>query len=634
MFESLLESILQKFLGKFIQGLNSQNLKLGVWSGKVVIENVSIKPEVLEMFEIPIALRFSSIGKLSLNVPWSSLSSSPVEVFLEKVFIIIGPKQQKDWKFIDYNTIMKKIELIENYVKQCIQKFVEKEKSLQESATGVKSADQQAGYFEKIKLRIIDNIQVNIKSIHIRFENEGVEGLHDEMKYSWGITLDKLEIYTTDINWNKNFFDRTEEKNKDKPMNKLLKLGSFCIYWNSAEKVQLSGKPANEILDSLNGLIKRENDPSKSEEILSINAAIKLVQKTKLDVFDSPEFVLDIELKAIHTNLKKAQLQEIIHLIDFFNVYHNKLNEKRKTASIISEDDRVRHRKSFLELFDKIQRTEQKNMDCLNPDDKQTYQDILTVEPIEEIFPWVKEAVIVIQKDQKLQEIEQKKIKQAQGWFGGWWGGSGDKSAEISEEEKGQLEKFFTDNFSEEALNMPSVLKPANYVWFQLEFRLEGGSITLSQISKNGDEEGVKFSFEALKAVLLQRGEKNLEFKLSVMDFNIDLLTKYKGNQNLIKSNFLKKNELIVNKNEDFLNVKFEKFPINFPENEVQPDSEITVVNKSAKIVYNPIAVKRLVDFFDVKLEHDELKDAAWQQLEKLNDATKVLIYIYIYIKS
>lgn len=622
MFESLLEQILQKFLGQFVQGLNSQNLKLGVWSGNVVIENVSIKPEVLEMFEIPIALKFSSIGKLSLQVPWSSLSSSPVEVVLEKVFIIIGPKQQKDWKFVDYNTIMKKIELIENYAKACIQKFLVKEKSLLDSSTKA-SEESQAGYFEKLKLRIIDNLQVTIKSIHIRFENQGVEGLHDELKYSWGITLDKLEIFTTDTTWKKNFFDRTDIKNKDKPMNKLLILGSFCLYWNPNEIDPIAGKPNKEVLDSLTGLIKKTGDLAQSTELLSINAEIKLVQKTKLDNFDSPEFILDIELKAINTNLKKLQLQEIIHLIDIFNVYHNKLMQKRKCASIISEQDKQRHSKDFIVLYEKIMRSATKDLTSLLEDEKQTFQDILMAEPLEALFPWVKEVVKNVQKEQKISQIELKKQKEAKGWFGGWWGGAGEKT-EITKEEKGEWEKFFEDNFSEEALNMPSIIKPIDYVWFQLEFRLEGGSITLSNITPNGNEEGIKFQFEGMKAVLLQRGEKNLDFSLFIMEFNIDLLTVYKGSKNPIKTSFLSKNELVVNKNEAFLSLKFEKYPNKYPEKEIQPDSEITLVNKSSKIVYNPIAVKRLVDFFDVKFENDELKDAAWQQLEKLNDATKV----------
>lgn len=628
MFESLLEQILQKFLGKFVEGLNSQNLKLGVWSGNVVIENVSIKPEVLEMFEIPICLKFSSIGKLSLTVPWSSLSSSPLEVFMERIFIIIGPKQQKDWKFFDYNTIMNKIEQIENYVKTCIQKFIEKEKSLLESSSGTNTDQQQAGYFEKLKLRIIDNIQVTINSIHIRFENEGVQGLHSEMKYSWGITLDKIEIYTTDEKWKRNFFDRTDEKNKDKPMNKLLKLCSLSLYWNSNDKLQLATQNKNEILVGLENLITRTGQPAKTCELLSLNSEIKLIQKTKLDTYDSPEFILDIELKAINTNLQKQQLQEIIHLIDIFNVYHNKLMEKRRSATAISLSDKERHKADFIKLFEKVQMSANKNYkECLSNDDQQLYEDILTAEPIEEIFLWVKDVAKTIQKNQKLQEIEKKKIKDSQGWFGGWWGGGATQDVQVSQEEKNEWDKFFEKNFSEEALNVPSVLRPPDYVWFRLEFRLEGGFIALFNESPDGDKEGIKFGFSTLKAELLQRGEKNMEFNLSIMEIDIDLLTTYKGAQNEIVINFLRKNELVVNKNEAFLNFKFEKYPLGQPKNEVKPDSQITLVNRSAKIVYNPIAVKRIIEFFDVKLESDELKDAAWQQLEKLNDATKVIIF-------
>ena len=40
MFESLLEKLLNKFLGDYIQGFESNNLKIGIWSGNVIIQNV------------------------------------------------------------------------------------------------------------------------------------------------------------------------------------------------------------------------------------------------------------------------------------------------------------------------------------------------------------------------------------------------------------------------------------------------------------------------------------------------------------------------------------------------------------------------------------------------------------------
>ena len=89
MLESILEKVLSKVLGQYISGIDSKNLNIGIMSGNVVIEKVSIRPEVLEMFELPISLLFSSIGKLSLSVPWRSIGSSPVEMTLENLFIVI-----------------------------------------------------------------------------------------------------------------------------------------------------------------------------------------------------------------------------------------------------------------------------------------------------------------------------------------------------------------------------------------------------------------------------------------------------------------------------------------------------------------------------------------------------------------
>ena len=40
MFEKVLEKILLNYFGEFIQGLDRNNLKLGVWSGNIVIEHV------------------------------------------------------------------------------------------------------------------------------------------------------------------------------------------------------------------------------------------------------------------------------------------------------------------------------------------------------------------------------------------------------------------------------------------------------------------------------------------------------------------------------------------------------------------------------------------------------------------
>jgi vacuolar protein sorting-associated protein 13A/C len=47
MFESILEKVLLKVLGDYITGIDAKNLNIGIWSGDVVIENVSLKAEIL-----------------------------------------------------------------------------------------------------------------------------------------------------------------------------------------------------------------------------------------------------------------------------------------------------------------------------------------------------------------------------------------------------------------------------------------------------------------------------------------------------------------------------------------------------------------------------------------------------------
>jgi vacuolar protein sorting-associated protein 13A/C len=76
MFEGLLERILLSYFGKFIEGVDKRHIKLGVLSGNLIIENVSLKREAIDALDLPIKLRYSSISKLQLLVPWSKLSTS------------------------------------------------------------------------------------------------------------------------------------------------------------------------------------------------------------------------------------------------------------------------------------------------------------------------------------------------------------------------------------------------------------------------------------------------------------------------------------------------------------------------------------------------------------------------------
>jgi len=62
--------------------------------------------------------------------------------------------------------------------------------------------------------KVIDNIQISIKNIHVRYEDSA----NFSQPLSLGLTMEKLDIETTNENWESEFIDRTINENKDKPM--------------------------------------------------------------------------------------------------------------------------------------------------------------------------------------------------------------------------------------------------------------------------------------------------------------------------------------------------------------------------------------------------------------------------------
>jgi vacuolar protein sorting-associated protein 13A/C len=78
MFESLVERLLNKILGEYIENFNSENLHIGIWSGQVVLKNIALKKDIVKRLNLPFIIKFSRLGCLKLNVPWKSLTSSKI----------------------------------------------------------------------------------------------------------------------------------------------------------------------------------------------------------------------------------------------------------------------------------------------------------------------------------------------------------------------------------------------------------------------------------------------------------------------------------------------------------------------------------------------------------------------------
>nr|BAE38211.1 unnamed protein product [Mus musculus] len=163
-FESVVVEVLNRFLGDYVVNLDESQLSLGIWKGAVALKNLVIKENALHELDVPFKVKVGHIGSLKLKIPWKNLYTQPVEAVLEEIFLLIVPSSR-----IQYDPIKEEKQLMETKqqelkrIEKAKQKVFDKEKPREE---------KQDTFTEKLVTQIIQNLQVQISSIHIRYEDD------------------------------------------------------------------------------------------------------------------------------------------------------------------------------------------------------------------------------------------------------------------------------------------------------------------------------------------------------------------------------------------------------------------------------------------------------------------------------
>ncbi len=96
MFEAQAAYYLNRYLGAYLDGLDPQSLKISVFKGNVVLRNLQLKPEALNELDLPVVVKAGLLGTLTLKVPWSALGKVPVEVQMDRLYILASPAPERE----------------------------------------------------------------------------------------------------------------------------------------------------------------------------------------------------------------------------------------------------------------------------------------------------------------------------------------------------------------------------------------------------------------------------------------------------------------------------------------------------------------------------------------------------------
>ena len=90
MFESILEGLLNKYLGEYVQGLTKEDLSVSIWGGDIELNDVMLRTDIFQKFKLPLELVYGQIGHLRIQLPWRSLGSKPVIAEVSNVWLVVS----------------------------------------------------------------------------------------------------------------------------------------------------------------------------------------------------------------------------------------------------------------------------------------------------------------------------------------------------------------------------------------------------------------------------------------------------------------------------------------------------------------------------------------------------------------
>ena len=644
MFEALLEKILLSHFGQYLSGLDRNNIHLGVWSGNLIIENVSLKSEAIDMWELPLQLRFSHIEKFQVNVPWSKLSQQSVEVIIENVFVIVTQKAKTDWRITNY-----KYELIERFLKKTIEEFIQNKTKFSVPVnnnpniqSNIPTSVDKQGIFDRLITRVIDNIYITIQNIHIRYEND-----LEKPGFSWGITLSDLKILTTDSSYkNKIFHDRSNMIQKEQFIYKKAELMKLGFYWNSNDLQFIANLAPSDIKTKMYNFslyAHKENNYSKRiDYIVSIDCEVKAIINTNplnnvnQSIAINPELQILLNLKTLNFNIRNSQLQDFIRMMELFESYQSVFQrEKAKNMKKIDapslkplkdKKNEVEIQKTcvklwkylgsklikrkmkvdFEGLFLKLLRykknpiytiSDQKELNKVFDEKEMKYFPmIISSIEINELYLWIKELFI---HEEQLKLIKKQK-KLTTGLFCGTKNIKKQQLMLASIYEKAQ----------DKVETLVTIDAPESYVLRSFRFELEEMNIRLTKKLKKFDE-GLNFRLKSLQLNVNLKAN-SLDLSSEIKEIGVDLINNYEAKNEIIIP-ILKKNLEFHKKKHYFLTCHIKK-----QLNDLLFEMDLG----SLEIIYYPSIMLKLMSYFSVQSTEEGVKNLAAENYEKIQQVT------------
>ncbi|XP_052084958.1 intermembrane lipid transfer protein VPS13A-like isoform X11 [Mytilus californianus] len=625
-FESLVVDLINKYLGDYVENLDRSQLKLGIWGGDAVLQNLDLKESALDDLDLPVKIKAGHIGKLTLKIPWKNLYTEPVVATIDGLYALAVPNVA-----VKYNE--EKEEKAKQESKQKKLQQIEDAKKLEAEKDKPKEVKKDS-FAEKMAAQIIKNLQVQVMNVHVRYEDKYS---NPKRPFSIGVSLKELLFQTTDENWKPCVIKEAVTQ-----IFKLIKLDSLAVYWNPNSE-QFDGKDKATVLSKLtSGVADSEKDPGFQYLIKPISsvAHLRLNTKPELNKYTIPKIFMTIVFDDISVGLSKLQFDDVLEMLESLERM-NLLNKYRKYRpdvphknhakqwwhyamnSVLEEDIRNRRKMWSWSYINQHRRTMKQYREAYvkKLDGKKVSKELQkTLDDCEKVLNVFSVTLMRQQAEVEAAKLGAKKAQEkGSGWFGGWLGGK-KKSGEKKEEDiKDKFQEQFTSDEKSKLYdaigyeeNEADPTLPKEFIALRLVTKLTKMSITLRDDSSK-DSHVIRLQLKDVFSSVGQRPAANAIQVEAKMDKFTVQGTPQNGQSPYMALSQTKEADQVYS----LLNAWFETNPL-----DATCDTRVRLNSRPLQIIYDAVTINNLVKFFkppeDVYLQ--QLSQAAVAKFEQIKE--------------
>jgi len=95
MLKGIASALLSRLLSRYFRGFESRNVNLSL-GGEVELKELELNESILDFLDLPLSLQAGHLGRLKIEIPWSSLLNKPTVFTVEKLSLLICPKKEQE----------------------------------------------------------------------------------------------------------------------------------------------------------------------------------------------------------------------------------------------------------------------------------------------------------------------------------------------------------------------------------------------------------------------------------------------------------------------------------------------------------------------------------------------------------